>query len=410
MKLKEKIKKLKHKAKEHGFKLKEVVIITTTTAIIFLIAGALIGHYQTKRVEYKYKNIDDNVLQEFIEVYDSLNTEYYKDVNAEKLIEGAIDGMLQALDDPYTTYMDAKEMNSFEEMMTGDYEGVGALISIDDEGDIIVSQPFEGSPAEKAGLLPLDKIISVDGKSTKGLTTEEVASMIKGEKGTDVSIIINRAGEEKKFDITRDSITINYVTGKVYEKNNKKIGYIRIETFSSNCYDQFSDELDKLEKQNIDSLIIDVRDNAGGYLDRVSEILSLFLDKSKIIYQLQTKENIQKVHSFTNEKRDYKVAVLINEYSASASEILAGAFKDSYGSEIIGVNSYGKGTVQRTYQLETGGMVKLTVEKWLTPSGKWINEKGIEPTIKVELSDDYLSNPSEENDNQLQSAIDILSK
>jgi carboxyl-terminal processing protease len=401
---------MKGKEIKRGFRCKEVILISLISSIIFLVVGAFIGYYQSNKVEYRYKDINDENLQEFIEVYESLNDDYYQDLNREELIKGAIDGMLKALDDPYTTYMDESEMIAFNERMNGDYEGIGALISIDNDGDVIISQPFDGSPAAKAGLMPFDKIIEVDGKSTEGMTTEEVASMIKGKEGTSVTIKINRKGEEKTFKIVRQAITVDYVSSKMYERNNKKIGYISIETFSSNSYDQFKDELLALEKNGINSLIIDVRNNAGGYLDRVSQIISLFLPEDKTIYQLETKDETIKVKSSGKEIREYDVVVLINQYSASASEILAGAFKDSYGSEIIGVNSYGKGTVQRTYTLETGGMVKLTVEKWLTPSGEWIDGKGIEPTIEVELNNNYYDNPIEKNDNQLQKAIEILAK
>ncbi|MFA5602791.1 MAG: S41 family peptidase [Bacilli bacterium] len=395
---------------KRGFRCREVILISLLSSIVFLVVGAFVGYYQSNKIEYKYKDINDQKLQEFIEIYESLNEDYYQDLNKGELIDGAIDGMLKALEDPYTTYMDESEMIAFNERMNGDYEGIGALISIDNDGDVIISQPFDGSPAAKAGLMPFDKIISVDNKSAEGLTTEEVASMIKGEEGTTVFIKIKRKDEEKTFNITRKAITVDYISSKMYEKNNKKIGYISIETFSSNSYIQFKDELLALEKKGIDSLIIDVRNNAGGYLDRVSQIISLFLPEDKVIYQLETKDETIKVKSYSKESREYDVVVLINEFSASASEILAGAFKDSYGSEIIGVNSYGKGTVQRTYTLETGGMVKLTVEKWLTPSGKWINDKGIEPTVKVKLNDSYYDDLNEKNDNQLQKAIEVLAK
>ena len=196
----------------------------------------------------------------------------------------------------------------------------------------------------------------------------------------------------------------------MFEENGKKIGYIELSVFAANTYSQFEQKLTELESRNIDSLIIDVRDNSGGYLSTVTDIASLFLDKSKIIYQLDTKGIVEQVYAKTNSSRNYKIAVLINGNSASASEILAGALKESYGATIIGVNSFGKGTVQKAYQLESGATVKYTIQKWLTPNGNWINEVGITPDVKVELDNNYYKNPSDSTDNQLQMAIKNLSE
>ena len=173
---------------------------------------------------------------------------------------------------------------------------------------------------------------------------------------------------------------------------------------------EFFVKLEALEKENIDSLIIDVRSNSGGYLSSVTDIASMFLNKSKIIYQLDTKGVVEQIYSKTKESRNYKVVVLIDKASASASEILAGAMQESYGATIIGTNSYGKGTVQAAYQLESGATVKYTIQKWLTPNGNWINEVGITPDIEVELTEEYANNPSDETDSQLQKALEELSK
>ena len=202
-----------------------------------------------------------------------------------------------------------------------------------------------------------------------------------------------------------------YTSSKVYEQNGKKIGYLKIEMFSNNIGKQVKKELTSLEKQKIDKLVIDVRDNPGGYLTQVTDILSLFMTKKDVIYQLQTKDKKQKVYG-TSSKATYKysVTVIINENSASASEILASAFKETYGAEVVGVNSYGKGTVQKTGDLRNGDTIKYTVQKWLTPKGTWINEKGVTPTkeVKLELADGETL--TEDNDTQLKVAIELASK
>ena len=225
-------------------------------------------------------------------------------------------------------------------------------------------------------------------------------------------LLNNLLRENQQYDITINlsKVEIPYVTGKVLEKNGKKVGYIQISLFSSNAYGQFKDKLEKLEKENIDSLVIDVRDNTGGYLTTVTDICNLFLEKGKVIYQLEDSNGKVKKKDTTKTKRDYKVAVLINKTSASASEILASAIKESYNGIIVVTNSYGKGTVQQTKKLLDGSMIKYTTQKWLTPKGNFIGEVGVEPTEKVELSEEYNKNPSIETDNQLQTALELLTK
>ena len=205
-------------------------------------------------------------------------------------------------------------------------------------------------------------------------------------------------------------VEIESVNSKVFEKNAKQIGYLELTIFASNTYTQFERKLMELEGKNIDSLVIDVRDNSGGYLSTVTDIASIFMNKSKIIYQLDTKGVIEQVYSKSNVSRDYDIAVLINHNSASASEILAAALQESYGATIVGTNSFGKGTVQKAYQLESGATVKYTIQKWLTPNGNWINEKGVTPDVEVAMDGNYYENPSDDTDNQLQKALEEISK
>jgi len=228
--------------------------------------------------------------------------------------------------------------------------------------------------------------------------------------GSKVKITITRDGEEIEFEVTREIIVLDSVTYKMYEKNDKKIGYVNVSIFAANTYSQFRNAILDLETQNMDSLIIDVRNNTGGYLSSVTEMLNLLLEKDDIVYQLDEKGDKTVIKDNTKESRKYKVGVIINEYSASASEIMAAAIKESYGGEVIGVNSYGKGTVQQTKELSTGGMMKYTTQKWLTPKGNWINEVGVEPTIEVKIDEKYYQTLLESDDNQLQKALELFSK
>ena len=346
-------------------------------------------------------------IREFITTYTTVTNNYYKKVNKKKLVEAAINGMFDYLGDPHSIYMDEKETESFNQTMEGTYKGIGATIQQTDDGIKIVGI-FKKSPAEKAGLKENDYIIKVNGKKTEGKTADETVRMIK--KKDKAVIVVKRGDEEKSFDITLEVIDIPSVEGKIIEKDGKKVGIITLSIFAKNTGTQFKNELDKLEKDGMEQLIIDVRGNTGGYLDQASDIISNFMDKSHVIYQVERKGKKTKYYSTGTTTKQYKIAVLVNGGSASASEILAAALKESYGAEVIGTTTYGKGTVQTTTKLEGGASIKYTIERWLTPKGNSINETGIAPTIEVELSDDYYENPKEENDNQLQRALEEITK
>ena len=404
----EEVKKDKVKFIKSEFKLVEVVVSILITMVIGIIIGYAVTTKFSSSSSKLFKN--DKYLKEFIDTYEEIQDEYYKDVDKKDLISYAISGMLSVLGDPYSVYMDEDTTDDFNERLYGDYEGIGAEISMTEDGKVIIYSTFKDSPAEKSGLKKNDIILEIDGENVENKNSSEVSNMIKTSTKSEVKIKIKREGKELTLTVKRQNITLDSVTHEIYEKNGKKIGYINISIFAANSYSQFRNAVLDLEKSKIDSLIIDVRNNSGGYLDSVTDMLGMFLEKGSIIYQLDDKGKITKKKDDTKEKRDYKVAVIINEYSASASEILASAFKENYGGEIIGVHSYGKGTVQQTKELKTGGMMKFTTQKWLTPKGNWINEKGVEPTIEEKLNENYYEDPKIENDNQLQKAIEILAK
>ena len=391
------------------FKLIEVVIISLITIVIGIIVGyAVTTRFSLSENEKVVQN-DEN-LQVFIDTYEDVISKYYEDVDKKELINSAISGMLTNLDDPYSVYMDSDTTSDFNDRLYGDYAGIGAEVSMTIDGKIIIYNPFENSPAKKAGLKKGDIIIKINGEDMTGKTSSDASQLIKGVAGTKVLITIERDGKQQDIEVKRGHITLDSVTYKVFTKNDKKIGYINISIFAANSYSQFRKAVLDLEEQKVNCIIIDVRNNSGGYLDSVTDMLGMFLKKDKIIYQLDEKGKLTSIKDETKESRDIKVGVLINEYSASASEILASALLESYGAEVIGVNSFGKGTVQQTKELSTGGMLKYTTQKWLTPNGNWINEKGVTPTIEEKLNDKYYETGKEEDDNQLQKAIEMLSK
>lgn len=347
-------------------------------------------------------------LKKVVDTYYAIVDNYYGELDRDKLIDGAVEGMISSVGDTFTSYSDTDSTSSFDETINGSYEGIGCTVATLEDGTISVIDMFENSPSYKAGLKVGDIILKVDGESYEGKNSNDISNYIKNSGKSKIVLTVKRDNEEKDISINLSKVEIPHVSGKVIEQDSKKIGYIKISLFASNSYKQFKNKLDELEKSNIDDLIIDVRDNSGGYLSSVTDICNLFLDKGKVIYQLEDSKGKVKKKDTTKEKRKYDIVVLINGGSASASEILASAIKESYGGDIVGTNSYGKGTVQQTKKLLDGSMIKYTTQKWLTPDGNSINEVGVTPTKVVELNEEYFNNPTTENDNQLQEAIKLI--
>lgn len=348
-------------------------------------------------------------LKKLVNVYDKVVKNYYMDIDKDKMVDDAINGMLSSIGDVYTNYSDLDSTISFDENVVGTYEGIGALIYYSD-GKIIVNKVYNNMPAEKAGLQEGDIITKVDGVSYTDKNQEDLANYVKSSNSSSVILTIIRDGVEKDITIKRDKIEVPVVNSNIFNVNNKKIGYISLSVFTSVANKQFESSLKELEKKGIDGLVIDVRDNGGGYLSSVTDISSLFLEKGKVIYQLDDGKKITSVKDKTKIKRTYPVAVLTNELSGSASEILASAIKESYKGFVVGTNTYGKGTVQQVSKLSDGTMIKYTIEKWLTPDGNWINDIGVSPTDYVEQSSEYYANPLSENDAQLNKALELVSK
>src|SRR5699024_3179255 len=268
------------------------------------------------------------------------------------LLEGAIHGMIDVLDDPYSSYMDLESMEDFQEQIEASFEGIGAEVSMVD-GKVTIVAPIKNSPAEEVGLRSNDQIIKIDEEDIDGLDLEEAVDLIRGEKGTDVDVEINRPGTSEPFTltITRDEIPIETVYGSIEEENGHKTGIIELTSFAETTAVDFADELAKMEDEGIDGLILDVRGNPGGLLDSIEDILAHFIPKDMPYLQREDAQGeVEKYYTNLAEKKDYPISVLIDEGSASASEILAVAMKEA-GYDVVGQTSFGKGTVQQAVPL-----------------------------------------------------------
>ncbi|WP_040952475.1 S41 family peptidase [Gorillibacterium massiliense] len=317
--------------------------------------------------------------------YSLIESNYLTKVNHDTIVNGAINGMLAALDDPYTTYMNQDEAKEFSENINSSFQGIGAECSIVD-GKVTVMSPLKDSPAERAGIRSNDVISSVNGESLDGLTLNQAVMKIRGPKGTQVKLAILRAGSSAPIElsIVRDDIPLETVYGEMVTDT---IGKIEITQFSTNTAERFTEELNSLEAKGMKGLIIDVRDDPGGLLQCVIDIAEHFVPKGKPILNAEDRDGNRQPYLAQGKYplKTYPVTVLTNGGSASASEILAAAIRESAGGKLIGEKTYGKGTVQVTYEREMGdgSNIKMTINKWLTPDGNWIHKKGIEPDVAV---------------------------
>ncbi len=385
-------------------------------AVVSMIIGSVItiaikdfdvAKVNTNKTEVSYSKTKKG-FDSLYETYDTIMSEYYKDVDSDKLIEGAINGMLESLDDEHTMYFDKKSKEEFDSELSGNYYGIGAQIQLTSDETIKITKVFDDSPAKKAGLKEEDVFVSVDGTSVKGKNATEVANMLKSDSVKTSTIVVKRNDKELTFKVTKENITLFSVSSEMLDNNGKNVGYLSVSIFGQKTYSQFKDALTKLEKQDMDSLIIDLRGNTGGYLSTVTNMLEEFIDKGNVIYQIQSSSGVKQYKTVKASEKKYKIVVLIDGGSASASEIMSAAMKEVYGATLVGQTTYGKGTVQTTKNLSNGSMIKYTIEKWLTPSGKNIDKEGIKPDYEVELGDSYKDNPTKENDTQLQKALDLL--
>lgn len=367
--------------KNVNFSLLEVIIIILVTGIVVSLSTGLIVYNNYDKISKSKSDDTSSEIKEFTESYNHIINSYIDEVDKSKLIDAAISGMYNFLNDEYSIYMDNDMTESLNEQLEGTYDGIGIEMTMNNKGVIYVTQVFKNTPAEKAGLKPDDILVALDGESLEGKTTAEVASVIKKGTKSEFKLTYKRDNIEKTVTVNKKHIYINSVKSEIFDN----IGYINISTFSATTEEQVKKELDNFDK-NISNLIIDLRNNTGGYLNAAYDVSELFLKKGKVIYQLKDRNN--KITKFTAKSGEYRhfnnIIVIINGSTASASEILALALKESANAKIVGTKSYGKGTVQETSKLKSGSMVKYTTAYWLSPKGNSINKTGITPDYKID--------------------------
>jgi len=389
------------------FSTLETILLVIMSLIIGLSIGVL---FNNGKIISKNINTKDEHLNEFIKNYTYITNNYYEKINKEDLINNAIAGMMESLEDPYSVYFDEDESDNFTISLNGSYQGVGIqIIKEPTTGYMLITSVFKDSPAAESGLLSGDLILSVDGSLSKDLTASEFSSIIKNGTKESYALKVLRGEEELEIVLKKRIVTLTSVTSKIFEEESKKIGYIYIGIFANNTYSQFKTELEKLEKEKIDYLILDVRGNTGGHLTAVDEMLDLFLNKNQVMYKFEQNGKTTAIYGTGNETKNYEIVLLGDEVSASASEVLIAGIKENLDSTFIGKKTYGKGTVQELVTLSDGTQYKITVKKWLTPKGNWINDtEGIVPDVEVSLDSIYYETYEDKDDTQLQATIKYI--
>lgn len=392
-----------------GFSLVWVLVIVVITSIIAgLTTGVIVynNNKVTDKVTYKDLSNDED-LSEFLQVYANITTDYYKDVDKKAMLEKAMAAMMNYVGDDYTTYMDDEATKELVQSLSGEYDGIGVAINNTNK---TITKVYDNTPASKAGIQAGDMIIGFNNEDVSDKTANEVVTMIKNAEGY-FTLNLQRGDEKVNVSLKVETIIRPNIEYRMIEDTS--IGYIYISTFSNTLDTQMKNALKELEESGMTALIIDLRENTGGYLDAATKVTSLFTEKGKKIYSLSYKNEKTDYFDETDEKRNYDIVVLVNKNTASASEIMAAALKESYGATIVGETTFGKGRVQQTMKLDDGSMVKYTSAYWLTPNGTCIDEIGIIPDYEV--SNEVPKEESAEEgtvieitDKQLEKAINIL--
>ncbi len=399
--------------KKSAYKVyKTVMIIIITAFITFLATSAGIYAYIQKgdgKLLLLNTSETQDIETELSKYRSIIDKHYLGEVNDEDLLEGAIRGYIDGLGDPYTEYISKEEMQEYMEDTLGNYVGIGIYMIKDEKTNRVkVLSPIKNSPAETAGIQPGDLIIAVNGKEYTGDEMTQMSNDIKGEEGTEVILTILRNNESLEIKVKREKIKVNPVESKVLENN---IGYIAFTSFDETTAEDFKSKFEELQKQNIKSLIIDLRNNGGGLVDQAVDIAGYVLDKdSVVLYEVDKNGNEVVEKTTTAPIIDMPIIILTNENTASASEILAGALKDFGKAKTVGIKTYGKGVIQEILSVKDGSGIKITTSEYQTPNRNKINKIGIEPDEKVELPNDVTSvlNVPEDKDTQLQKAIEML--
>ncbi len=396
-------------------------ILSPVLIIAFLIlafgAGFYYGQHSLPSIEKVsgIQNLEQGKSQavDFSLFWDAWNEIQQKFVNRtgldyQKMVYGAISGMLASLGDPYTVFLNPQENKDFSQSLQGNLEGIGAEVGMRNNILTIIS-PLEDSPAQRAGFKPGDKILKINDELTAGMTVEEAVSKIRGPKGTEVRLTIARDGWDsaKEFKIIRDVINVPIVKLEMKSVGDKTIAHLTIYQFTENSETEFIKAVQQILTSDVKGIVLDVRSNPGGYLESAVEIASWFLplEKMVVVEDYGNGKKIEHKSTGINKLGSYPLVVLIDQGSASASEILAGALRDDKGVKLVGEKSFGKGSVQQLEQLAAGTSLKITVAKWLTPSGHSIMDEGLEPDVKVEITKDDID---ASRDPQLDKALEML--
>ena len=325
---------------------------------------------------------DDLDYSEVEEVYDSLRSNFDGQLDIEKLIDGLKAGLVEATGDPYTVYLTQEESNEFLDSLNGTFTGIGAELGIDDD-QLIVVAPLDGFPADKAGLRARDVVVKINGEDTIGIKVEEAVNKIRGPQGTEVTLTITRAGRTFDLTITREEITVPSVTSEI--KNG--LGYLRVSRFSEDTNQLARAAANQFRQSGVKGVILDLRNNGGGFLSGAVDLAGLWLDGDVVVQERRSEQVIDTLEAGHNAiLNGIPTIVLVNEGSASASEIVAGALKDHGAARLVGVTTFGKGSVQELEKLKSGGTLKVTIARWYTPNGHNIDNQGIGPDIEVKPS------------------------
>ena len=357
---------------------KKVSIWVIPLAVILAISLTLVG------VAWGLQKLTHNAggAVQFLFTLGKIHSSYVGDYTDKKLFEGAMHGLVESLDDPYSEYLDEKGFANLNEMTDGTFGGIGVVLGQRNKEFVVVS-PMEGSPGAKAGIEAGDKILKVDDKDTKGRTLEDVVSTIRGKKGTSVKLLLeHKNGEQFTANIVRDDIKVQSVAGKMLPDS--KIGYIRISMFNENTGEEFKKAYEKLEQEGMQATLLDLRHNPGGLLNECVKVANYIVPKGPVV-SITDKKGNTKVYESKLEKVKYPLAVLIDHGSASASEIVSGAVQDTKAGKLFGVKTYGKGCVQSVFHITPDTGLKLTTAMYYTPSGRSIHKVGVVPDVEIEL-------------------------
>lgn len=391
--------------------LTAVITFMTTTIFLYREYGDYIALGKSANGSSSTDKEAESTISATLKMFKNLiKSKYIYDVDNIKLVDGALKGYIDALGDPYTTYLTKEEMEEFTEEASSEYVGIGIYVSnVDDQ--ILIVGVMKDSPALEAGIQAGDIITKVNGVEYSGEQLSEATSVLKGKEGTNADVTILRNDEEKTVTVTRKKITVEHVASQMIDND---IAYIEISSFDSGVADSFERQLKELLNKGAKKIIIDVRSNGGGIVDEATQIADLFIDKGKSILITKGKNDSEKVTTAENDPivKNIPVAILTNESTASASEILAGALKDQYGATLVGKTTYGKGVIQTLYSLQDGSGIKITTDEYYTPNHNQINKKGLTPDYEVDLTvgEDGYYETSIDKDAQLLKAREILNK